>query len=78
MFTPHLKKERFSRIAGAASSKQKEAHKLPQVVAARKQVGREYTSRLWFDEVKMGEKVTSVTVAHCSTFRLFVVNIFLP
>ena len=27
---------------------------------------------------KVGEKVTSVTVAHCSTFRLFVVNIVLP
>ena len=26
---------------------------------------------------KVGEKVTSVTVAHCSTFRLFVVNIVL-
>ena len=27
---------------------------------------------------KVGEKVTSHTVAHCSTFRLFVVNIILP
>ena len=27
---------------------------------------------------KMGEKVTSVTVAHCNTFRLFVLNIVLP
>jgi len=27
---------------------------------------------------KVGEKVTSDTVAHCNTFRLFVVNIVLP
>ena len=33
---------------------------------------------LCLDEVKRGEKVISVTVAHCSTFRLFVVNIILP
>ena len=30
----------------------------------------------WGENV--GEKATSVTVAHCSTFRLFVVNIVLP
>ena len=34
--------------------------------------------RLCLDEGKRGEKVTSVTVAHCSIFRLFVVNIVLP
>ena len=33
---------------------------------------------LCLDEVKRGEKVISVTVVHCSTFRLFVVNIILP
>ena len=35
---------------------------------------------LWLclDERKRGEKVTSVTVAHCSIFYLFVVNIVLP
>ena len=36
------------------------------------------SGRLCLDEGKKGEKVTSVTVAHCSTFCLFVVNIVLP
>ena len=33
---------------------------------------------LCLDEGKMRKKVTLVIVAHCSTFRLFVVNIVLP
>ena len=40
--------------------------------------GIHYVQRLCLDEVKRGEKVTSVTVVHCSTFRLFVINIVLP
>ena len=36
------------------------------------------TPRLCLDERKREEKVTSGTVAHCITFRLFVVNIVLP
>ena len=39
-------------------------------------VGTKHT--LCLDEEKGGEKVTSVIVAHCSTFHLFVVNIVLP
>ena len=34
-------------------------------------------ARLCLDGEKVGEKVTSVTVAHCSIFCLFVVNIVL-
>jgi len=44
-----------------------------------------YTARMFkatravcLDGEKLREKGASVTVAHCSTFRLFMVNIVLP
>ena len=43
-----------------------------------------YTARMFkatradFRREKLGEKGSSVTVAHCNTFRLFMVNIVLP